>query len=132
MGYADLTGDGVLEIILREDFERGGHSWTIFDTAGHELTRQSPCEGSLAGGLQEDDGACAILGWAREDCDPNPDGSRDFLVWQSGAATDVKFPGPQRFRLINGRYVGDPIPKRGTRAWREQAAVKSCSKARQQ
>jgi hypothetical protein len=105
MGFEDMDGDGVKDILLVSRWGRNGDftMLSILETEGRELTRQKTCVFDNLWSYEDDGVVCPIV--AREIIidDPRaPTGTRDLLVNQSDAQTD---PGVFRYALRGGRYV---------------------------
>jgi hypothetical protein len=96
MRYDDVDGDGVDEIIVSSRYGRRRALLTIFDTLGHELTRQSDCVIPGLSAWDAEGGVCPISG---EDMtfEPGTGKAKDIVVddWN----------GQRRFRLHERRYV---------------------------
>jgi hypothetical protein len=108
LGYEDLDGDGVKEIIFRSDLSRDGRFYSVFDTAGRELSRQPNCEQDSLDLYDETTGVCAILCTTLRIEPPGPDGKRDLLVY-GGSGQGVRE--PIRLHLTNGKF-GAVSPRR--------------------
>ena len=102
LGYEDLDGDGVKEIVFRSDLSKEGRFYSIFDTAGHELSRQKVCERDSLDMYDEATGVCAILCRGLDIQSPGRDGKRDLLVY---GAPDAKGDKPVRLHLTGGRFL---------------------------
>jgi hypothetical protein len=112
LGYKDMDGDGVKEILLWSDLLPSAKLLTVFDRNGRELTRQAKCEIPGLVGYDQSSGVCPIVGGSMHIDDPQPDGKRDLLVEEwIGAVGTPEFDVAQRFRLVDGRYVHCPSVK---------------------
>lgn len=103
-GYRDMDGDGVQEILLSSHYGRESTMFTVFDSKGHELTRQAQCEVDFTLGYTEEGGVCAITGKAIE-LEVRADGKRDIVVMGRLGSTREDQHKSYRYSLVDGRYV---------------------------
>jgi hypothetical protein len=108
MGYRDVTGDGVKEILLQSVMGNGAdefYAFTIFDSRGNELTRQPYCEQEGLPYMYGENGTvCSMV--AREfELQANREGSTDIVA--TGVIEDLISLNPnraRRYRLSGGHY----------------------------
>lgn len=105
LGYKDMDGDGVEEILLWSELLPASKQLMILDRTGREITRQLQCETGI--GYNAESGLCPIVGGGMHIEAPDPHGRRDILVddWIGQPRDDVDDAPPQRFRLVDGRYA---------------------------
>ena len=104
IGYPDVDGDGVREIVVQAVVSTSGRSTAVvvFDIRGHEISRQPEnkdncwwMDGRTGPGI-----SCPITGQRDEGIEfvQRKDGKTDIVAYASGR--------PIRYRLVNHRYVG--------------------------
>jgi hypothetical protein len=105
LGYQDLDGDGVQEILASARAYTDGTALAVFSAEGRELTRQE-CPADMGGDASGS--ACPIVG--REvTFESLPGGRRDILAVPYRSDGGIR---PDRYILTGGRYVLQPFRSR--------------------
>jgi hypothetical protein len=105
MGFEDLNGDGVKEILLQANYgiEMNGMLFSALDRRGRELTRQADCV--IDHSYAPENGLCPVAA-EHVQVQSARNGTRDLLV--SGRHEDLgepKYRWTHRYTLRDGHYV---------------------------
>jgi len=123
IGYFDVDGDGIEEILLRNTYGRtlfAGEAVSVFSSQGVELTRREPCDGYVQEVSERYGGpaaaTCPIVG-SEVEVDESRNGTRDIVAREYTGRMGGPVGKKMRYRLINGHYarVAEPVPSQRKR-----------------